>query len=156
MRSQQLAPLSREHEEGMAFVNRIRQGLKMKDLSLQRLRSYTCWYWKNHIRPHFFQEEKILMPFLPNHLDLGMKMKEDHGFIRDVVISLDHDSDRTLFEALCALITTHIAFEEKQVFAYLEQQLSESELNTILAQLNDHPVGSEEWPDKFWENSAGR
>ena len=55
-RSRQLAPLSREHEDGMLFITRIREGLGK--YSIERLSHYTRWYWKNHIRPHFFHEEK--------------------------------------------------------------------------------------------------
>ena len=63
-RSPELAPLSKEHHNALLFVWKIRQGLK-NDTSINKLRSYTIWYWKEHTKPHFFQEEKILLPYMP-------------------------------------------------------------------------------------------
>ena len=61
IRSYQLKPLSQEHRDGMLYINRLREGLGR--ISIERLNQYTRWYWKNHIRPHFFQEERILLPY---------------------------------------------------------------------------------------------
>jgi len=56
-RSPQLAPLSREHHDGLMFVWNLRQGLK-NGTSNDELRKYILWFWTNHIKPHFFQEGK--------------------------------------------------------------------------------------------------
>jgi hemerythrin-like domain-containing protein len=147
-RSLQLTPLSREHKDGMLFVSRIRQALAKT--SIERLRNYTLWYWKNHIRPHFFQEEKILLPYMPAAHALAVKLKDDHAYIRDLILSLDQEAEQQSFRALCDLIDAHIRFEEQQVFGYLEQHLTEEELNSIYVQLEGHPVAAEEWSDPFW------
>lgn len=144
----QLAPLSREHKDGIDFVDRLRYGLC--HTSLDRIRNYACWYWKKHIRPHFFQEERILLPYLaPNH-PLAKRMKEDHEHIRDLVITLDHDCNPQSVKALADIIVSHIRFEEIQFFSHLEETLSEDELNNILLALREHPVVVEEWKDKYW------
>ena len=147
-RSVQLAPLSREHKDGMEFVDRLRYGIC--HTSLDRLRCYAGWYWKNHIRPHFFQEEKILLPYLPVDHPLAKKLKEDHEQIRDLIITLDQESNAEYIAALADVIVTHIKFEEAEVFTYLEQTLSKDKLDNIYLQLENHPVSGEDWADKFW------
>ena len=147
-RSSQLLPLSAEHRDGMLFVTRIRQALGQ--VSGERLRNYTLWYWKNHIRPHFFQEEKILLPYMPVDHSMALKLQDDHAYIRDLILSLDQEVDKQSLKSLCDLLDAHIRFEERDVFAYLEQNLSEKQLNTIYEQLETHPVAAEEWKDVFW------
>ena len=147
-RSNQLSPLSQEHHDGMLFINRIREGLCR--VSIDRLNRYTRWYWKNHIRPHFYHEENILLSYMPADHPLAVKLLEDHTYIRDLILSLDHEADEQYFKALCDLIDTHIRFEEQEVFTYLEQRLSQQELNKIYAQLADRPLAAEEWTDSFW------
>jgi hemerythrin-like domain-containing protein len=149
-RSSQLTPLSKEHRDGMLFVTRIRQALDR--VSIERLRNYTLWYWKNHIRPHFYQEERILLPYIPADHTLAVKLKDDHAYIRDLILSLDLEADKQSFKSLCDLLDAHIRFEEQHVFGYLEQQLTEIELDTIHGQLEQHPVIAEEWKDVFWND----
>jgi hypothetical protein len=148
-RCKQLSPLSGEHIDGMLFVKRLRQGLDR--ISTSRLVNYTGWYWKNHIRPHFFHEEKILLPHMPGSHPLAVRLQEEHAYIRDLVLSLDHEADRDSIIALCDVIESHILFEEQQVFAYLEAQLPEDELDVILLQLEQHPLEQQGWNDPFWE-----
>jgi len=57
-RSKELAPLSREHHDGLLFAWKIKQGLANKT-SIATLCSYTRWFWTNHMKPHFKDEEKV-------------------------------------------------------------------------------------------------
>jgi hemerythrin-like domain-containing protein len=145
----QLLPLSREHAEGAIFISRIRQGISKT--ATERLRDYVRWYWKNHIRPHFFQEEKILLPYIPPQHSWAIKLKEDHAYIRDLVLSLDQHADKHSFSALCDLIDEHVRFEERDLFTYMENNLIEEELDAISQKLASHPVDTGEWVDRFWE-----
>ncbi|HEX4876854.1 MAG TPA: hypothetical protein VFV31_09305, partial [Chitinophagaceae bacterium] len=63
-RSKQLAPLSREHHDGLLFAWKIKQGIA-NNATVEQMRKFALWYWRQHIKPHFFQEEKILLPYLP-------------------------------------------------------------------------------------------
>ena len=148
-RSRQLAALSSEHRDGYLFITHIREGLGKT--SGERIRAYTLWYWKNHIKPHFFQEEKILLPYMPADHPWAIKLKEDHAYIRDLILSLDQQPDKHAFTSLCDLIDEHIRFEEKKVFAFLEQELSIEDLDIINKQLGEHPVDAGQWSDRFWE-----
>ena len=149
-RSVQLQPLSREHHDGLLFVWKIRQGLE-NNTGIDILRLFTNWYCRQHIAPHFYQEEKILLPYIDKLDPLAVKMKEDHDYIRELIHSIDQEPDRHDFTRLANLIEAHIRFEEREFFRYLEEHLSEQELTEIYEELEKHPVScKEEWKDDFW------
>lgn len=81
---------------------------------------------------------------------LAIKLKEDHAYIRQLVLSLDQHADKHSFIMLCDLIDEHVRFEEKELFAWLEAHLQEESLNAINCQLLAHPVETAEWNDCFW------
>jgi hemerythrin-like domain-containing protein len=149
-RSPELQPLSREHHDGLLFAWKIRRGLH-NNTSIDQLRSYVGWYWKNHIRPHFYQEEKILFPCMPEH-EFMARMKKEHDLIRELVIAIDLDTERIDFIRLADLIEKHIRFEERELFPSLQTTLSPKELTAIEEQLEKHPVTCGEWKDEFWMN----
>ena len=149
-RSIQLQPLSREHHDGLLFVWKIRQGLH-NDAGMDKLQKYVRWFWKYHIRPHFFQEEKILLSYLPANHPLGQKLKDDHKEILELMLSIDREVERQDLISLANFIESHIRWEEREFFQYLESNLSPAELEDVSKNLNDHPVSCEvEWKDEFW------
>ena len=79
-RSEELAPLSREHHDGLLFVWKLRVGLR-KNISVERLKKFTFWFWQQHIKPHFYQEEKILSPHLSATDPMLLRMNREHGLI---------------------------------------------------------------------------
>jgi hemerythrin-like domain-containing protein len=152
-RSKQLAPLSREHHDGLLFAWKLRQGLD-NDTPLDILKSYCHWYWKHHINQHFHQEEDILLSFLPSNNQMAVQLKEEHNNIRELILCIGHKPDTTTFSMLAEFICRHIRFEERVLFAYLEKSLSNEQLNHICQQLEVEPVCSTEWKEKFWEKKT--
>jgi hemerythrin-like domain-containing protein len=149
-RSPQLAPLSREHHDGLLFAWKIKQGLEL-NASMETMGHYAMWYWRQHIRPHFYQEEKILMPLLPAGHPMAKRLKEEHDHIRELIISLDEEADKRHLTLLCELVTQHIRFEERELFGYMEELLTPAQLDEVFAQLEEHPlVCEEDWKDEFW------
>ena len=151
-RGKELAPLSREHHDGLLFVWKLRRGLQ-NGTEPVRLKKYIIWYWQNHIKPHFFQEEKILLPILPEDNNLAIRLKNEHENIRELILNLDVEADKNSIALLADLVYDHIRFEERKVFTYLEQSLSKEQLNNIFLQLEVNPiVCNSEWEDQFWVN----
>lgn len=149
-RSEQLAPLSREHHDGLLFAWKIRQGIENRT-SLEMMRKYAMWFWKHHIKPHFFQEEKILLPYMPAGHPLAARMLEEHDHIRELILGLDDEADKRTLEILCNLLNSHIRFEERELFAWLEASLTAEQRDAIFEQLEKHPVHfDEQWKDEFW------
>jgi len=148
-RSKQLTPLSHEHHDGLLFVWKLRQGLQ-HNASINKMREYAVWYWHNHIKPHFYQEEKILLPYMPADHPMANRLKKEHENIRELMLNLDKEADYTTFNLLADLINDHIRFEERELFNYLEQILSIEQLDSIFKELGEHPVSCDEWKDEFW------
>lgn len=144
----ELQPLSREHHDGLLFVWKIRQGIS-NHTEVEKIRDYIGWYWKNHIRPHFFQEEKVLIPYLPDD-PLIERMKKDHAYIRELIIAIDKETNQHDMIVLADLIEQHIRFEERELFEYIQDQLTASELAAIHAQFERNPVVCDEWTEDFW------
>ena len=152
-RSPELRPLSREHHDGLLFVWKIREGLR-KGTSIEKVVDFVGWYWKNHIRPHFYQEEKILAPLIVDN-PLIERMKEEHNQIRELLIDMHKDSVPEDLLRFAGILESHIRFEERELFQYLEEHLSPNDLATIHEQLEKHPVHignqpSNSWKDEFW------
>ncbi len=149
-RSQQLAPLSREHHDGLLFAWKIKQGNENK-APLELMRQYTLWYWRHHIKPHFFQEEKNLLPYMPSSHPMAVKLLEDHDHIRELILGLNDEADKRTLTILSNLLNAHIRFEERELFGYLEGLLTPEQLDTVFTQLEKHPVHCEqEWKEEFW------
>ncbi len=149
-RSVQLAPLSREHHDGLLFAWKIKQGLE-NNTPLEMLRKYSMWYWRHHIKPHFYQEEKILIPHMPADHPMAIRLKEEHDHIRELVLGLDEQADKRSLQILCDLLNQHIRFEERELFGYLENLLSTEKLDFVFKELEKHPLKSEDWKEEeFW------
>ena len=148
-RSKELAPLSREHHDGLLFAWKIKQGLA-NGTSCETLCNYTRWFWSNHIKPHFKDEEKVLVKFLPKDNPMVRQMFKEHAQIRDLVISLDKEPDTSSLQLLAEFINNHIRFEERELFAYAEQTLTSEQLNEIYKDLPDNSHCETEWKDEFW------
>ena len=148
-RSKELAPLSREHHDGLLFAWKIKQGLA-NGTSIETLCNYTRWFWSNHMKPHFKDEEKVLARYLPADNPLVSQMFNEHAHIRDVIISLDKEPDPNSLKLLAEYINNHIRFEERDLFAYAEQTLTPDQLNEIFNELPNDSQCETEWKDEFW------
>ena len=148
-RSKELAPLSREHHDGLLFAWKIKQGLA-NGTSIETLCSYTRWFWSNHIKTHFKDEEKVLVKFLPADNPLVLQMFKEHAQIRDLIISLDKEPDSSSLQLLAEFVNNHIRFEERELFAYAEKTLTQEQLDEIYKELPHDLLCDTEWKDEFW------
>lgn len=153
-RSKELAPLSREHHNGLLFAWKIKQGLS-NGTPLETLCNYTRWFWSNHLEPHFKDEEKVLVRFLPADNLLVQQMIQEHAQIRDLVISLDKEIEPNSLKLLSEYINAHIRFEERELFPYVEKTLTPEQLTEVYNDLpndlhcNTDPIAIG-WKDEFW------
>jgi len=145
-RSEQLAPLSRDHHDGLLFAWKIRQGLK-NGSAPEAIMAYVHWYWNNHLQLHFSQEEHLLLTHLSESDEMGQRLKSEHQHIRQLVSG---SPSVVLLAELADKITDHIRFEERQLFPYIEQTISTDKLNSIHRQLDQQPHCPEKWENEFW------
>ncbi|MEZ5034966.1 MAG: hemerythrin domain-containing protein [Chitinophagaceae bacterium] len=149
-RSAQLAPLSREHHEGLLFGWKIKQGLAF-EIPIATLQAFVQWSWQNHFRPHFESEEKILIPLLPEKHPMVLRMQKEHEQIRVLVVALMEKADAAALQSLGDLIKDHIRFEERALFPEAENILSEDQLDQVLTALENQPSPEHTaWTNEFW------
>ena len=148
-RSNELAPLSREHHQGLLFVWKINQGIAI-GTPVETMSNFTRWFWANHIKPHFKDEEKVLAKFLPADQPLVLQMIKEHTQIRDMVISLDREPDKTTLIILAEFLNNHIRFEERKLFPYVEKTLTAEQLSYVYEHLSSEPYCDTEWKEEFW------
>lgn len=104
------------------------------------------------MKPHFYQEEKILAPYLPDDNSMKKRLKEEHDHIRELVLGLDDEtgSDKRHLIILSDLVNQHIRFEERELFPFMEQLLTPEQLDKVFTELELHPVSCGEYEDEFW------
>jgi len=144
-RSKQLAPFSRDHHDTLLFIWKIKQGFKNKT-STEIIGAYAQWFWNNHMKEHFDQEEKLLLPHLHGN-ELGIRLKKEHETIRNLVMNAMNETSISL---LATTLNDHIRFEERQLFPLIEEKVSPDELDRIFEQLDHQKQCESEWSNRFW------
>ena len=151
-RDPNLVPLSREHHFGLLFGWKIKQGLA-KGASLDIMRDYVLYFWKNSLCQHFQDEEDLLLNILPENDPLKEQFLREHALLRELIDQVEAREQLSglLFEALHILITEHIRFEERQFFPHLEQHANAEQLALIGKHLTeDHAHAEDNFQPEFW------
>jgi hemerythrin-like domain-containing protein len=148
-RSEELAPLSREHHEGLLFVWKIRQGLK-NETDINEIARFVQWFWSTELKRHFQREETILVPLLKDE-PLLLRMMDEHQEIEALIHINEQIADEDLLVKLADTINDHIRFEERQLFPLVEQKLTPAQLTEAGSRLNVKPEACSPWPNAFWE-----
>ncbi len=148
-RSSQLAPLSREHHEGLLFGWKIKQGLR-NGTDINLIAQFVQWYWQNHLQEHFTEEEHILAVHLPAADPLVQRMIEEHQGIEALVHINANIADEVLLAQLADDLNDHIRFEEREFFPYAERTLPAEALDHIYTQLSREKPSCSRWESEFW------
>lgn len=150
-RSKYIVALSKDHHAGLLFCWKIKEGLK-KNIELWRINKYINFFWGNHLKEHFGEEESLLF----NRADdqLCKQGKKEHLMLVRRLNELNHheNENRDEYVLFAELLTKHIRFEERILFPHLEATLPLSVLNSVGEFLNlQHPVPfKDNYPDEFW------
>lgn len=147
-RHEALKPLSREHHHGLLLSWKIRQGIKL-EVAPNRMKSYTDWFKKNYLYPHFEAEEEWLFPVLGDDDALIKKALAEHRRLRRL---FDDESD--LIKSLSLIeeeLDAHIRFEERVLFNEVQQNASSEELLEIEKHHHGIVFSDDAWDDHFWK-----
>ncbi len=143
----QLSSYNGRHEEWLQFAKKIRKGLG-DGTALDDIREFIISFWQHHIQHHFLLEERIIIPLIKSS-GLAAQFRKGHDDIRDLIRSLTHDSDRTLFSILANFIESHIRFEKYSIFNFLSTILSAEQLDAICNNLEKQSVICKKWKHGF-------
>lgn len=148
-RNKNLVPLSREHHYGLLCVWKIREGVK-KNIEYWRIKNYINFFWENHLQHHFHTEDIVLPEVQDNSLTIQME-KEHRNLEKQIKILNSVRDYNTLLDFADAL-NHHIRFEERVVFPYYEEMLSEEKLAEVGKKNQGDKTGFiDTYSDEFWK-----
>jgi hemerythrin-like domain-containing protein len=151
-RSSYMVALSRDHHVGLLFCWKIREGIN-KGASFDRITGYVRFFWEEHLREHF-QEEEILL-FNQHDDALTRRGKAEHVSLENLFRMITSGQlKEPNFLAFTEQLTAHIRFEERELFPFLEKTLTVPVLTAvrdILIKLHSVPF-EDKYADEFWVN----
>ncbi len=149
-RDEFLAPLSREHHDGLLLCWKIRTGFR-KNISVDRIQSYAVWFFENHLLDHFDVEEKYVFSVLGNEHDLVKRALKEHRQLRRLFEGI-HDDPKNL-SLIEEKLDAHIRFEERVLFNEIQAIASPAKLEEISVLHANHAETdtTEVWEDEFWK-----
>lgn len=144
-----LQPLSREHHRGLLLSWKIRSGLK-KEVSIERIKSYCDFFFKEELIHHFNTEELHIFTLLESDDELVKKALADHRKLKRLF--MQKQADMKTIVAIEEELEKHIRFEERVLFNKIQEEASEKQLSRI-QELHNANIGCDidKWEDKFWE-----
>lgn len=137
-RSAALAPLSRDHHQGLVVAQRLRRA---DADGLPAARQAFLEFWAAEGRRHFREEEEILLPAFARHgpadHETVARVLCEHVDLRRRAADLAAEPGPGLAEAheLGARFTAHIRHEERVLFPLIEAALPEAELAALVVAL---------------------
>ena len=153
-RNPNLVNLSSEHHDGLVIALRIKKAVaKLDDLSI--VLDYTLHVWPT-LKHHFAQEEDnfFLFPQIDSKHPHLKRMLDEHHEFEQLINRLSTETGRLKDDLLSfsELLKNHIRFEERVLFPYIEEILSQDELQEIGKQLEQsHQPLCVSWGTNFWD-----
>jgi hemerythrin-like domain-containing protein len=132
-RSEALAPLSHDHHRALDAALRLRRA---DAAGLDEAVAHFAGFW-THGQAHFAIEERLILPALPADAEwtAGIeRVAREHATIRRLAAALlapGHAPGPRIANELGELLNEHVRFEERQLFALLEERLSDEELAAL-------------------------
>ena len=151
-RSKYMIALSHDHHAGLLFCWKIKEGLK-KNIDLSRIKKYINFFWEDHLKQHFREEETLLFSRL-NDKFTGRAM-EEHIVLTELInrLSADEKANDADYLSFAELMVRHIRFEERVLFPHLEASLSIDTLVSIGGYLEKQLPFKDNYPDEFWRSA---
>jgi len=147
-----LQPLSRDHHHGLLLGWKIRQGLKlMTDPEL--ITDYVHYFSVKALFPHFREEEDFVLIFLDDNDSYKQRTLQEHADIRGAIKKLTGNEGQVtgLLLELAELLESHIRFEERELFPYMQEKLTAAQLEEMGRLINDdHQPFVEDFQPEFW------
>ena len=128
-RHEALQPFSREHLLGLSIARDLRQAPEQGSVASIAAADRLLNLWRDELRGHFHDEERLLAPLLTDRSMLD-RLKHEHERIADLTDQLraaraaNATPDASTVRALGDLLHDHIRWEERALFPAIEQGLT--------------------------------
>lgn len=139
-----LITLSREHHDGLVIAQVLKSDVPayrgMPDRPADRL-DYFKARFVTALKPHFISEEQYLFPMLKGRDagvdDLLNRLTEEHRELETATRLAAGDPElESRLDATGRLLERHIRAEERELFQWAQEHLSESELQTLASHVS--------------------
>jgi len=146
-RDPRLIRLSREHHHGLVMALRIERELPKADITqMQSLYGDLVRFWSAGLLPHFGAENECLLARIAKRSDPGLRhagrLQREHREMEDLVeamaVAKTADDRRAALGTFGVRLREHIRWEERDLFGWLQAELSEDELDAVGAYLEAH------------------
>ena len=147
-------PLSKDHHFGLMLCWKIRTGLG-KSVSPERIAAYVNYFFQDHLNKHFEEEEKYIFTLVGEEDEKRATAEQQHYKLRELVAqsSLNSENLSQILQKLEKDLESHIRFEERDLFPYLQNKVPEPELEKLKQVIEEiHTMEPEVWEDQFWLN----
>jgi iron-sulfur cluster repair protein YtfE (RIC family) len=134
-RSESLAPLSRQHHQGLFVALRLKRAEPATAVAARRA---FLDFWESEGREHFRIEEDLLLPAYARHgahdHPAVVKVLTDHVDLRRRAadVAATESVDPELLHQLGERLERHIRHEERVLFPLIEEALPDDELAAVL------------------------
>lgn len=134
-RHRSLQPFSRDHYNGLAQARHLvlsaDQEPTQRRTALQRF--VRCWL--EEIAGHFTDEERLLLPLIPNERDAD-RLRREHMVLRELADAakerqFDEPIDPAWLRHLGRTLHDHIRWEERELFGAIERAATERSLRAL-------------------------
>lgn len=148
LRDRNLVPLSRQHQHALALCVRIDRASPIADSELAAWLAEMSQHFRSEISFHFAAEERVLFPAARRFHQLHSLVEEllsDHAWLREQFSAAEAgDLSASQVSGFGKRLSEHIRKEERQLFERLQELLSEKELDSLGAQLDEALRGADE------------
>jgi iron-sulfur cluster repair protein YtfE (RIC family) len=135
-RDPSLAPLSHDHQHGLAVALRLRRATAE---TAREARAAFFSFWEQEGERHFRDEEELLLPAVAPHVPAAhgavVRMLVEHVELRRRAadLALTPGAELDDLHALGERLQQHIRHEERTLFPLIEEALPEAELGELSA-----------------------
>ncbi|WP_423146014.1 hemerythrin domain-containing protein [Rubrolithibacter danxiaensis] len=155
-RNVNLLHLSRDHHHGLLLGWKIRQGLKYLTLP-ETVAEYVDYFSREALFPHFQEEEQTILIYLQADDAFRLRTINEHTQIENAIHALLKSKDKSaaVLIKVADMLDAHIRFEERELFPYIENLLSDEQLEEIGKNLDDnHQPFTDNFSNEFWREHA--
>jgi iron-sulfur cluster repair protein YtfE (RIC family) len=142
-----LQEYSRDHHLALLLCWKIKEGFS-KEVSVERIKKYVNWFYKNHIIAHFKMEEKYMFPVLDSNHKLIIRVMQEHKLLVDLFTNTTQIESS--LKQLQTALKNHVHFEEKILFNEIQSKATKEELD-LIAKYHHSEKFKDNLSDVFWK-----
>jgi hypothetical protein len=146
-----LVPFSKDHHFALLLIWKTRQGLA-KAIAPERIANYVLYFFDADLKSHFDEEERRIFSKLAPDNVLRQQAEKEHSVIYEMIEKLrNNKGNEKLLMEFAETLQNHIRFEERELFAFIQQNLPDDELEAIRTHDESSGIKTEPvWQDVFW------